>query len=245
MLMVRLFRCPHIVICGVNFLRSYGCGNHSYFSKLSALDTVCPLSNVRRSASLPKNGGTKPGLHRLPGFNRTCKVRVDPTADSGGLSCSTTMNRECERLRRAALHHPRHSECRILRVSRGLSNPCGFQDVASSLQVFGTNDSFLGPVSHKLLTQHDSQSDAPEKRNHVSKSGQVTDLPATCATCSYLQLRNATPAHFWSRPKKRCFAAGALVPCIRGRVLALFCDALFSFVFIVPLRRWRGGTLSQ
>ena len=174
-----------------------------------------------------------------PKSNRTCKVRVDPTADSGGLSCSTKMNRECERLRRAALHHPRHSECRIILGSRGLSNPCGFQDVAPSFQVFGTNEPFLGPVSHKLSPGMTVNPTHQRNRNRVSKnkhetatilSGPVTDLPATCATCSYLQLRSATPAHFWSRPKNRCFAAGALVPCIWERVLALFvmhCFLLF------------------
>ena len=62
--MVRLFRVPHT--CAVNCLRSYGCGKHSSFSTLSTLITVSSFQRAQVRFST-KNGGTKPGLHRLPG----------------------------------------------------------------------------------------------------------------------------------------------------------------------------------
>ena len=90
--MVRLLRVPHTVICGVHFLKSYGGGNHSSFSKLSALVTVCPLSRVRRSASPPERRNTT-WSQSPPRSNRAWKARTSPTPDSGGMSCSTTMIR--------------------------------------------------------------------------------------------------------------------------------------------------------
>ena len=92
MLMVRLHRVPHTVICGVKvFFRSHGGGKHSSFAILSTLITECPVSTARKSASPPKRRN-KTWSQSSSKPNRACKVRVDPTADSGGMSCSTTMN---------------------------------------------------------------------------------------------------------------------------------------------------------
>ena len=60
---VRLFRCQHIVIRGVNFLKSYVMETTHIFQNCPPL-TPCVQFPTRAAT---KNGGTKPGLHRLPG----------------------------------------------------------------------------------------------------------------------------------------------------------------------------------